>query len=130
MVKLVILTILFSTMLIVLKSVNSDLFVPALVCSGVIILSFGITYLNQAFSFISSLIDSTKIDVEFYKIIFKIVGIAYLIEFGAGTVEEVGYKSLSDKLVMVGKIIIFVVSMPIFYAIFNLLGSLIQWKKL
>lgn len=126
MVKLVILTILFSTMLIVLKSVNSDLFVPALVCSGVIILSFGITYLNQAFSFISSLIDSTKIDVEFYKIIFKIVGIAYLIEFGAGTVEEVGYKSLSDKLVMVGKIIIFVVSMPIFYAIFNLLGSLIQ----
>lgn len=130
MVKLVILTILFSTILIVLKNVNSDLFVPTLVCSGVIILSFGITYLNQAFGFISSLIDSTKIDVEFYKIIFKVVGIAYLIEFGAGTVEEVGYKSLSDKLVMVGKIIIFVVSMPIFYAIFNLLGSLIQWKKL
>ncbi|MBQ7340144.1 MAG: hypothetical protein IJW43_04765 [Clostridia bacterium] len=124
MVKLVILTILFSTILIVLKNVNSDLFVPALVCSGVVIASFGITYLNQAYSFITSLIDSTKIDVEFYKILFKVVGIAYLIEFGASTVEEVGYKSLADKLVMVGKIIIFIVSMPIFYAIFNLLGSL------
>ena len=126
MAKLVILTILFAIILLVLRNVNSDIFLPALVCSGVVILSFGISYLNQAYTFISSLIESTKIDLEFYKVLFKVVGIAYLIEFGAGTVEEVGYKSLADKLIMVGKIVIFVASMPIFYAIFNLLGSLIQ----
>ena len=62
----------------------------------------------------------------FYKIIFKITAISYLVEFGAGIIDDFGLKSLSDKLVFVGKVVIFCMSMPIIYAVFNLLLGIIQ----
>ena len=124
MIKLVAISILFAIIVFFLKNLNSDLFIPALVCSGVVILSFGIGYLSETITFFSKIIQLTNLDDEYFKIILKILGIAYIIEFGAGTIEDIGYKSLAEKLVFVGKILIFLVSMPIFYAIFNLIGNL------
>ena len=37
-----------------------------------------------------------------------------------------GYKSLSDKLVLIGKLMVFIVSIPVFYAVINLVISLIK----
>ena len=83
-------------------------------------------FFREVFSFFNQIIEASGVDIELYKIIFKIVGISYLVEFGAGTVEDMGYKSISDKLVLIGKLSIFIVSMPIFYAVINLLFSLIK----
>ncbi len=124
MVKLVFLAIIFSVILFALKNVNSDLFVPALVACGVIFAFYLLSYVKEAFSFINQVIEMTGVDSELYKIIFKIVGISYLIEFGAGTVEDVGYKSIADKLTLIGKLAIFISSLPVFYAVINLLVGL------
>ena len=59
-------------------------------------------------------------------IIFKVVAIGYLVEFGAETINDLGLKSLSDKLIFIGKLAIFSVSLPVLYAIFNVLSRLIQ----
>ena len=68
----------------------------------------------------------TGVNKEYFAIIFKIIAIGYLIEFAAGTIEDFGLKSLSDKLVLIGKLIIIGVSMPIIYAIFNLVSGLLK----
>lgn len=126
MTKIIIIGIILSIILVLLKNVNSDLFAPALVASGIILIYFSLIYFKEAFSFINQIIELSGIDVELYKIIFKIVGISYLVEFGAGTVEDMGYKSLSDKLVLIGKLMVFIVSIPVFYAVINLVISLIK----
>ena len=66
----------------------------------------------------------TGVDGSLFSIIFKITAIGYLVEFGAGTIEDFGLKSLADKLVFAGKIIILGISMPVIYAVFNLLKGL------
>ena len=126
MVKIIFIGIVISIILVLLKNFNSELFAPALVASGVILIYYSLSYFKEAFSFFNQLIELSNVDVSLYKIIFKIIGISYLVEFGAGTVEDMGYKSLSDKLVLIGKLSIFIVSMPVFYAVMNLILSLIK----
>ena len=81
---------------------------------------------SEAFSFVNNIVELSGIDKEFYKIIFKITAIGYLIEFGADLVLDMGLKGLSEKLVFVGKIVIFCTSLPIFYSVFNLLIGLLE----
>lgn len=126
MLQIVALTILFAIIIVYLKSINGEIALIALVGAGIILSSYAFSYLVQTFDFINKLIELTKIDREIFKIIFKITAIGYLIEFGAGTINDFGLKSLADKLVFIGKIIILSVSMPIFYALFNLISGLIQ----
>ncbi len=126
MIKIVLIVILSSVVLYFLKSVNSELFVPALLASGIVLIYVSLSYVNKTFSFINEIIELSGVDKQIYKIIFKIVGISYLIEFGASAVEDIGYKSISDKLIMIGKLSILVVSLPIFYAVINLVLNLLK----
>lgn len=126
MVKLVAIALVCSIIIVYLKTINSELFSFALIGSGIILLSYGFTYLYQTYDFFVNLIDMAGINTEYYSIIFKITGIGYLIEFGASSVEDLGLKSIADKLVFVGKAIILLVSLPIFYAVFNMLKGIIQ----
>lgn len=66
------------------------------------------------------------IDQSLVKIILKIVAIGYLVEFSAGIVEDFGSKSIADKLVLAGKIIIFTVSIPIIQSLITLIGNILE----
>ena len=90
-----------------------------------IVLSFVTQYLGGIFDFLNKIVELSGIDNSFYQIILKITAIGYLTEFGAEMVNDLGFKGLSDKLVFVGKILILSISLPVFYAVFNLLTGLI-----
>ena len=126
MVKIVAITLICACLIIYLKSINSELTLLATVGTGVLLLSFVVSYLIDTFEFFNKIIQLTGIDKNLYKIIFKVTTIGYLVEFGASTLNDCGLTSLSNKLVFVGKIIIFSVSLPILYAVFNLLTGLLQ----
>ena len=124
MVKIVSLAILFAITIVYLKSVNSELAPLALVGSGIIIVFLSLDYLVQTVDFFKQLVSLTGLGEDSFSIILKVTAIGYLVEFGASTIEDMGIKHLSDKLVFVGKIIIFTTSLPIIYAVFNLLKRL------
>lgn len=126
MIKIVTIALLCSIIIIYLKSINSEFSILAIIASGIILLFLSLEYLSNAFSFFDKLIELSGIDVDLYKIIFKITAIGYIVEFSANTIEDFGLKSIADKLVFIGKLIIFLISMPIIYAIFNLFISLVQ----
>ena len=126
MVKIVSVALICALIVVYLRSINSELYFLALVGAGVIILSISFEYVSQALNFFNHIVDLTGIDKEFYLIIFKVVAIGYLVEFGAETINDLGLKSLSDKLIFIGKLAIFSVSLPVLYAIFNVLSRLIQ----
>ncbi len=124
MIKIVAVAIICAILILYLKSIHSDLALPATIGAGIIIIYLSFSYVAQTFEFFSSLINMTGVDGSLFSIIFKITAIGYLVEFGAGTIEDFGLKSLADKLVFAGKIIILGISMPVIYAVFNLLKGL------
>lgn len=126
MVQIVSIALISAVIILYLKSVNSDFYILASICAGIILISLALKYVSETFDFINKIIEMTGIDKDFYVIIFKITAIGYLVEFGADTICDMGLKGLADKLVFVGKIVIFSMSLPILYAVFNLLVGLIQ----
>ena len=125
MFKIVTCAVVCAFILIYLKSINSEFFAVALLGAGVIITALGIEYLSESINFINKLVANSGIDTAYFSVILKIVGIAYIVEFGAGIIDDLGMKSLSDKLTFVGKAAIFIAAIPIFNAVFNLLLGLI-----
>ena len=126
MVKIVACAIVCVFILTYLKSINSEFFSVAALGAGVIIIAMGLDYLTETVGFIQKLVESSGINAKYFSVILKITGIAYVVEFGAGIIEDLGHKSIADKLIFVGKAAIFVAAMPIIYAVFNLVTGILQ----
>ena len=126
MIKILSIAILCTIIVVYLKEINSNLAIPALIVSGIIVIIFSLNYLKNSFELVGKIIEMTSIDNKIVTSILKITVIANLIEFTALTIEDFGLKSLSEKLIFCGKIIIFSISAPIFYSVFELIIGLLQ----
>jgi stage III sporulation protein AD len=89
-----------------------------------VILTFD--YLNNTFAFFNELINRSGIDKDVFRIILKVISVSFLVEFGAGTIEDFGLKGLSSKLVLIGKFVILGLSLPIIYSVFNMFYGLLS----
>ena len=125
MIKIVAIALVCALILSILKYVNSELFLPGLIASGVIIISFSLPYLSQTIVFFREIYELTNLDGQMLKIIIKIIAIAYLVEIASGTIEDMGLKGVSDKLALVGKVIIITISMPILYSLLNIIKGML-----
>ena len=109
-----------------LRSVNPEFAVLSVVCSGILVIAAAFGYLSQSFALFGKIAEISKIDDGLLKLVFKIVGIGYVVEFAAGILEDCGVKSVADKLIFAGKFVILSVSLPIFYALINILVGLVS----
>ena len=126
MLQIVFIAIIGAIILVYLRSMNPELALLATISVGIILLSLTIKQLGQAFDLVNQLINYTGIDKKYYIIILKITAIGYLVEFGASIVQDFGLNSLANKLVFAGKIMILSISLPIIYAIINLVTGMLQ----
>ena len=109
----------------VLRENRSDIATLIGITGGVIILLSLIDYFTQIFYFLRRFIEKTGIDGSVIKALVKIVGIGYVADFSAGIVEESGSKALSEKIVLGGKVIIFIMSIPIIEMLFEIISSML-----
>lgn len=106
---------------------NKPEFVPmCITAGGILLILFAFDYLSASMEFIKTFSEQTGVDSAIVRIIFKVVGVGYLIEITASSIKDLGFDSLADKLVMCGKIVIFSMSLPILQAMFKIITSLIS----
>ena len=110
----------------ILKSSKPELAFAVTIAGGVIILIFALDMLGASLRIFTDIAEKTGIDQSLVKIILKIVAVGYLVEFSSGIVEDFGSKSIADKLVLAGKIIIFTVSIPIIQSLITLIGNILE----
>ena len=111
---------------ILLRSTKPELSFAVTVAGSVIILIFSLDILWSTFGIFEQIGEQTGINNSLIRIILKIIAIGYLVEFAAGVVEDFGSKSVADKLVFAGKVIIFTVSVPIIQTLVALVGSFLE----
>ena len=111
---------------VLLRTSRPELSFAVTIAGSVILLLFSIDLLSQTFAVFTELGEKTGIDNQLIKVIVKIVAIGYLVEFAAGIVEDFGSKSIADKLVLAGKVIIFTVSIPIVQTLVALIGNFLE----
>ena len=108
-----------------LKSTGSSFTGVATVGVGTILLLLVVTEIGVVVDSLESILNISNINSTMCGIIIKITGISYLIEFTSDTIEDFGAKSVADKVVFGGKILILTMSFPIIKSLILLLSTLI-----
>lgn len=126
MLQIVSLALITGVIVFYLQSVNKEIAILAGVAGGILVIFLSFGYLKDVFSVISEIVAISGIDGELYKLIFKIVAVAYLVEFAAGIIEDFGMRSLASKLVFGGKAIILGMALPIIVALLNIIVNLVS----
>lgn len=126
MLQIVSLALITGIIVLYLQSVNKEIAVLAGVAGGILVVFLSFGYLKEIFSVLSDIVALSGIDGELYRLIFKIVAVAYLVEFAAGIIEDFGMRSLASKLVFGGKVIILGMALPIIVALLNIIVNLVS----
>ncbi len=111
---------------VLLRSSKPELSFAVTVAGCAIILIFAVDLFAGTFSIFAELGEKTGIDNALIKIILKIIAVGYLVEFAADIVEDFGAKSIADKLVFAGKVIIFSISLPIIRSLVTLISGFLE----
>ena len=109
----------------VLKSYKPEVVSVCLCVGGVLVLLFSFDYLAQSVAVIKQFLSDTAIDNEIIRLLLKIVGVAYVIEITSQSINDLGFSGLNDKLILCGRLIIFLMSVPVIRATFDVIINLI-----
>ncbi len=109
----------------ILKSAKPELAFAVTIAGSIILLLFVFDLLKDAVSVFREIATVTGIDSSLIKILLKMIGIGYLVEFSAGILNDFGQNSLADKLVFCGKIIVLVLGIPILESVLSLIVQLL-----
>lgn len=123
-VKIVVIGIIICLCATMLKSVSPQFSLIIIIAGSIILVLYILNYFTEIFSLFSSIVVKAGISTSLFGTLIKIMGVGYLVEFGASVCADSGYSSIGDKVILGGKIIIFTMALPLISNLFNLLLEL------
>jgi stage III sporulation protein AD len=81
--------------------------------TGVFIFLFIVGKISAVVDVLQDIATKSNINMIFLQTILKIIGIAYIAEFGAQVVRDAGEESIAAKIELAGKILIMFMAIPI-----------------
>ncbi|MBB6216620.1 stage III sporulation protein AD [Anaerosolibacter carboniphilus] len=122
--KIVGLGLIAAILSVVLRSQKPEISLQISIVTGLIIFLFIATRLSYVIEVLNLVAQKIDIDLIYITTIFKIVGIAYISEFGAQVCRDAGEGAIASKIEFAGKVLIMVLAVPILVALLNLLVKL------
>lgn len=111
---------------IILKNTKPELSFAVTVTGIIIILLFVFDLLKGSLAILQEIAVLSGIGDTLIRTLLKIVGIAYLTEFASGIINDFGSASIADKVVLGGKAMIFILSLPIIENLMRLVVSFVE----
>jgi stage III sporulation protein AD len=81
--------------------------------TGIVIFLFLLSKIASVIHVLQTLALQSNINPIFLKTMLKIIGIAYIAEFGAQIIRDAGQEAIASKIELSGKILILVMAIPI-----------------
>lgn len=95
------------------------------VCFGIVVFILVLGKMGAVFAVFRDLTRRASVDEMYLVTILKIMGIAYIAEFGAQICRDAGEGTIANKIELAGKILIMILAMPIFVAILEIIIRLL-----
>lgn len=113
---------LVTTIIIVtVKQQRPDIAMLISLAGGTVILIFVVSSLSVVIETISNLFNKSNMDSVYITTILKVIGIAYLADFGAQLCKDAGESAIAAKIELGGKILILLLAIPILTALMELI---------
>ena len=113
MIPIIAVAILTTFAVLILKNTRPEIAVLVSITGGITILFMLVESLGTVFSSINAIVNRTGVRNDVFAALLKIVGIGYLTEFASGICTDAGNQSMSQKVLLGGKVIILILALPI-----------------
>lgn len=114
-----------TVLVVVVKSQRPELAVLLSVAAGVVIFLLVLGKIGSIMDIIKDLASRAGISMVYLGTILKIIGIAYIAEFGAQICRDAGEGAVATKIEFAAKILIMVLAVPIVVAVLQALLKLV-----
>ncbi|KUK81826.1 MAG: putative membrane protein [Pelotomaculum thermopropionicum] len=114
-----------TVLIVVVKSQRPELAVLLGVAAGAILFLMVLGKISAVISIVKDLASKAGINMVYLGTILKIVGVAYIAEFGAQICRDAGEGAIATKIEFAAKILILVLAMPIVIAVLQALLKLV-----
>jgi stage III sporulation protein AD len=114
-----------TVLIMVVKSQRPELAVLLGVAAGAIIFLMVLGKISAVISIVRDLASRAGINMVYLGTILKIVGVAYIAEFGSQICRDAGEGAIATKIEFAAKILILVLAMPIVVAVLQALLKLV-----
>lgn len=112
-------------LIIILKQQKPEFAIYISLVAGALIFFMVTAKISSVLSVIGSLADRADIDAIYLNTLLRIIGIAYITEFGSQICKDAGEGAVASKVEFGGKILIMVMAIPILVAILEVIVRLI-----
>ncbi|HPG92235.1 MAG TPA: stage III sporulation protein AD [Clostridia bacterium] len=112
-VQIIIIAVIAVAATLVIRQINPEISMLVGIGSGVLVLILVLDELYEVVYAFYNIAEISGVNKSLFSTILKIIGIGYLAEFGNGICVDANAKSLGDKLLLAGKVVILVTALPI-----------------
>ncbi|MDQ2085302.1 stage III sporulation protein AD [Herbivorax sp. ANBcel31] len=118
--QIVVLAVISTLIIIVLKIQRPEIALQISLITGVIIFFAVLGKISAVVELFRQYVDKANIDMVYFSTLLKIIGIAYVAEFGAEICRDAGEGAIASKVELAGKVIIMVLAVPIVTSLLDL----------
>jgi len=124
-IQIVAVSIIAVILAVLIRQYRPEIALQISVVTGLLIFLMVIFRLAAVLDELRSFTGRLNIDTVYISTIFRIIGIAYIAEFGAQVCKDAGENSIASKIELAGKVIILVLAVPILMALMELIIQII-----
>ncbi len=92
---------------------------------GALLLWEGSGYLRKILEGLQQMAADTGISGDHLKLLFKLLAISYVVEFGSEVCKDAGQQSLAGKIQLGGKLMMAALALPVFQSLLTLITELL-----
>jgi stage III sporulation protein AD len=110
-----------TVIILVVKTQRPEIAIQISIITGIILFLLVAGKLASVIALLEKYTGRVNIDMSYLTVLLKIIGIAYIAEFGAEVCKDAGESSIASKIEMAGKIVIAVLAVPIVTSMLDLI---------
>ena len=118
--QIVILAVISTLIIIVLKVQRPETALMISIVTGVIIFFVVLGKTSAIIELPKGYAEKANIDIVYFSTLLKIIGIAYIAEFGSEICKDAGESAIASKVELAGKVIIIILAVPIVTSLLDL----------
>ena len=126
-VQIVVMGIVVAILAVTLKNQSPEIAIAISIGGSVLIFFAILPQLSVMMAALSQMAAHAQSNMAYADIVLKIVGIAYIAEFGAQICADAGEQAIASKIELGGKVLIMITSMPILFSLLDLITTILPY---
>lgn len=109
-----------------LKERRAELALQISLLAATVIFLMCVPYIRAVIAMFEEISSEIGIDIKYLSLVMKVIGTAYVAQFGAELCRDAGEGTIASGIELAGKVLIMTMSMPVVYSLLETVEAIIK----